>query len=79
MRPAQAARLAGRRRRAAKARGCNRSQTNCRVAAARTFRRDRDADSARMLRSVEKAHTNIDEIGQLAAKLGITAAARRHG
>ena len=29
--------------------------------------------TARMLRSVEKAHTNVDEIGQLAAKLGVTA------
>ena len=28
---------------------------------------------ARVLRSVEKSHTNIDEIGQLAKKLGITA------
>jgi 3'(2'), 5'-bisphosphate nucleotidase len=28
---------------------------------------------ARILRSVEKAHTNVDEIGQLAAKLGVTA------
>jgi 3'(2'), 5'-bisphosphate nucleotidase len=31
--------------------------------------------SARILRSVEKAHTNIDEIGQLAANLGVTAPA----
>jgi 3'(2'), 5'-bisphosphate nucleotidase len=30
--------------------------------------------AARILRSVEKAHTNVDEIGQLAAKLGTTAA-----
>jgi 3'(2'), 5'-bisphosphate nucleotidase len=29
--------------------------------------------SARILRSVEKAHTNTDEIGQLATTLGITA------
>ena len=34
----------------------------------------KDATTARILRSVEKAHTNLDEIGQLAAKLGITAA-----
>jgi 3'(2'), 5'-bisphosphate nucleotidase len=33
----------------------------------------RDAKEARILRSVEKAHTNVDEIGQLAAKLGVTA------
>jgi 3'(2'), 5'-bisphosphate nucleotidase len=33
----------------------------------------RDAASARILRSVEKAHTNVDEIGQLAANLGVTA------
>jgi 3'(2'), 5'-bisphosphate nucleotidase len=32
-----------------------------------------DAKEARILRSVEKAHTNVDEIGQLAAKLGVTA------
>jgi 3'(2'), 5'-bisphosphate nucleotidase len=32
------------------------------------------AKDARILRSVEKSHTNIDEIGQLAAKLGVTAA-----
>jgi 3'(2'), 5'-bisphosphate nucleotidase len=32
-----------------------------------------DARGARILRSVEKAHTNVDEIGQLAAKLGVTA------
>ncbi len=31
-------------------------------------------NSARILRSVEKSHTNVDEIGQLVAKLGITAA-----
>jgi HAL2 family 3'(2'),5'-bisphosphate nucleotidase len=31
------------------------------------------ASAAHMLRSVEKAHTNVDEIGQLAANLGITA------
>jgi 3'(2'), 5'-bisphosphate nucleotidase len=30
--------------------------------------------NARILRSVEKAHTNVDEIGQLATKLGVTAA-----
>jgi 3'(2'), 5'-bisphosphate nucleotidase len=29
--------------------------------------------AAYILRSVEKAHTNVDEIGQLAAKLGVTA------
>lgn len=29
---------------------------------------------ARILRSVEKSHTNVDEVGQLAAKLGTTAA-----
>jgi 3'(2'), 5'-bisphosphate nucleotidase len=29
--------------------------------------------TAHILRSVEKAHTNVDEIGQLAAKLGVTA------
>ncbi len=28
--------------------------------------------TARILRSVEKAHTNVDEIGQLAARLGVT-------
>jgi 3'(2'), 5'-bisphosphate nucleotidase len=33
----------------------------------------RDAKEARILRSVEKAHTNVDEIGQLAAKLGVNA------
>ncbi len=33
-----------------------------------------DAASARVLRSVEKAHTNTDEIGRLAEHLGITAA-----
>ncbi len=33
----------------------------------------RDAVSARILRSVEKAHTNVDEIGRLAAQLGTTA------
>jgi 3'(2'), 5'-bisphosphate nucleotidase len=32
----------------------------------------RDVSTARILRSVEKAHTNVDEIGQLAAKLGIS-------
>jgi 3'(2'), 5'-bisphosphate nucleotidase len=32
------------------------------------------SSSARILRSVEKAHTNTDEIGRLAATLGITAA-----
>lgn len=32
-----------------------------------------DAKEARVLRSVEKSHTNVDEIGQLAAKLGIAA------
>jgi 3'(2'), 5'-bisphosphate nucleotidase len=32
-----------------------------------------DAKDARVLRSVEKSHTNVDEIGQLAAKLGIAA------
>jgi len=31
--------------------------------------------AARILRSVEKSHTNVDEIGQLAAKLGVTAPA----
>jgi 3'(2'), 5'-bisphosphate nucleotidase len=30
-----------------------------------------DASEARILRSVEKAHTNVDEIGQLAAALGV--------
>lgn len=30
------------------------------------------ATAARILRSVEKSHTNVDEIGQLAAKLGVT-------
>ena len=38
-----------------------------------------DGTTARILRSVEKAHTNVDEIGQLAAKLGITAPPDRHG
>ncbi|MCI0335762.1 MAG: 3'(2'),5'-bisphosphate nucleotidase [Planctomycetes bacterium] len=33
----------------------------------------RDATDARILRSVEKSHTNVDEIGQLAVKLGVTA------
>lgn len=33
----------------------------------------RDAKDARILRSVEKSHTNFDEIGQLAAALGVTA------
>jgi 3'(2'), 5'-bisphosphate nucleotidase len=33
----------------------------------------RDPPSARILRSVEKAHTNVDEIGRLAAELGVTA------
>jgi 3'(2'), 5'-bisphosphate nucleotidase len=32
-----------------------------------------DVRRARVLRSVEKSHTNVDEIGQLAAKLGVTA------
>jgi 3'(2'), 5'-bisphosphate nucleotidase len=32
-----------------------------------------EAHAARILRSVEKAHTNVDEIGRLAARLGITA------
>ena len=32
------------------------------------------ASQARILRSVEKSHTNVDEIGRLAASLGITAA-----
>jgi 3'(2'), 5'-bisphosphate nucleotidase len=32
-----------------------------------------DPSTARILRSVEKAHTNVDEIGQLAAKLGAIA------
>jgi 3'(2'), 5'-bisphosphate nucleotidase len=32
----------------------------------------REVKDALVLRSVEKAHTNVDEIGQLAAKLGIT-------
>jgi 3'(2'), 5'-bisphosphate nucleotidase len=35
----------------------------------------RDAKTARILRSVEKSHTNVDEIGQLATKFGITAPA----
>jgi 3'(2'), 5'-bisphosphate nucleotidase len=34
-----------------------------------------DPKDARILRSVEKSHTNVDEIGQLAAKLGVTAPA----
>jgi 3'(2'), 5'-bisphosphate nucleotidase len=33
----------------------------------------RDAKDARILRSVEKSHTNIDEIGQLGSTLGVTA------
>jgi 3'(2'), 5'-bisphosphate nucleotidase len=33
----------------------------------------RDAKDARILRSVEKSHTNVDEIGQLVAKLRVTA------
>jgi 3'(2'), 5'-bisphosphate nucleotidase len=33
-----------------------------------------DANEARILRSVEKADTNVDEIGQLAAKLGVAGA-----
>jgi len=33
----------------------------------------RDIAQARVLRSVEKAHTNVDEIGRLAEHLGITA------
>jgi 3'(2'), 5'-bisphosphate nucleotidase len=33
----------------------------------------RDPASARLLRSVEKAHTNVDEIGQLVSQVGITA------
>lgn len=33
-----------------------------------------DPTTARILRSVEKSHTNVDEIGQLAAKLGTTEA-----
>jgi 3'(2'), 5'-bisphosphate nucleotidase len=32
----------------------------------------RDPADARILRSVEKAHTNFDEIGQLAASMGVT-------
>jgi 3'(2'), 5'-bisphosphate nucleotidase len=32
-------------------------------------------EDARILRSVEKAHTNVDEIGQLAANLGVAAPA----
>jgi 3'(2'), 5'-bisphosphate nucleotidase len=32
----------------------------------------RDPGSTRILRSVERAHTNVDEIGQLAATLGVT-------
>ena len=31
-----------------------------------------DSKEARILRSVEKTHTNVDEIGQLAAQLGVT-------
>jgi len=31
--------------------------------------------NARLLRSVEKAHTNTDEIGQMLARLGINAPA----
>jgi 3'(2'), 5'-bisphosphate nucleotidase len=31
-----------------------------------------DPAAARILRSVEKSHTNVDEIGQLATKLGVT-------
>jgi 3'(2'), 5'-bisphosphate nucleotidase len=33
----------------------------------------REAPAARVLRSVEKAHTNVDEIGRLAAELGVNA------
>jgi 3'(2'), 5'-bisphosphate nucleotidase len=33
----------------------------------------KDPVTARILRSVEKSHTNVDEIGQLAARLGTTA------
>jgi 3'(2'), 5'-bisphosphate nucleotidase len=33
----------------------------------------REPQDARILRSVEKVHTNVDEIGQLAAKLGVAA------
>jgi 3'(2'), 5'-bisphosphate nucleotidase len=33
----------------------------------------KDPATARILRSVEKAHTNVDDIGQLAARLGTTA------
>ena len=33
-----------------------------------------DTKAARILRSVEKSHTNVDDIGQLATKLGTTAA-----
>ena len=57
---------------AARARGASRS-TGRRLASDSRFRRDREPSDARILRSVEKAHTNVDEIGQLAAKLGITA------
>jgi 3'(2'), 5'-bisphosphate nucleotidase len=32
-----------------------------------------DTESAHLLRSVEKAHTNVDEIGRLATQLGVTA------
>ena len=42
-------------------------------------RREPVRSEARILRSVEKSHTNVDEIGQLAAKLGVTARAGRHG
>jgi 3'(2'), 5'-bisphosphate nucleotidase len=35
----------------------------------------REPKDARILRSVEKAHTNVDEIGQLAASLGVAAPA----
>jgi 3'(2'), 5'-bisphosphate nucleotidase len=31
-----------------------------------------DPSTAHILRSVEKSHTNVDEIGQLASKLGVT-------
>jgi 3'(2'), 5'-bisphosphate nucleotidase len=33
----------------------------------------RGAKDSRILRSVEKSHTNVDEIGQIAASLGVTA------
>ena len=39
-----------------------------------TFRSGPTPPTARVLRSVEKAHTNTDEIGRLAEHLGITAA-----